>query len=222
MVFEIKREEVFSLKNKESSKSFDYKKLTIKLHSEVYEPAEDTFQLLEAIHVNETDSVFEIGTGCGLIALECCHRGADIVCSDINPFAVELTHLNYVNNKSCLKGGFEIRTGDLFSVLKPFEQFDVIIFNPPYLPTNSNDLVGDSGWFDTATDGGVDGLRVTRRFIDGLKKYLCRNGRAYFVFSSLAERKKLETYLSDTGFKSEIVMSRRFNDELIDIYCIYF
>ena len=82
MVFEIKREEVFSLKNKESSKSFEYKKLTIELHSEVYEPAEDTFQLLEAIHVNETDSVFEIGTGCGLIALECCHRGADIIQGD--------------------------------------------------------------------------------------------------------------------------------------------
>ena len=212
----------FNLKNKVSPGMFHYNDLAVVLHSEVYEPAEDTFQLLGAIHVNETDSVFEIGTGCGLIALECCRCGADVVCSDINPFAIELTHLNYVNNKSCLKGGFEIRKGDLFSVLKPVERFDVIIFNLPYLPTNSDDLIGGSGWFDTATDGGVDGLRVTRRFIDGLKKYLCRNDRAYFVFSSLAERKKLETYLSDAGFKAEIVKSRRFNDELIDVYCIYF
>ena len=84
-----------------------------------------------------------------------------------------------------MKGSFETREGDLFSVLKPSDKFNIIIFNPPYLPTKPNELIGGSGWFDKAVDGGDDGLKITKRFLDGLKKHLSVNGRAYFVFSSL-------------------------------------
>ena len=102
------------------------------------------------------------------------------------------------------------------------EKLDVIIFNPPYLPTKKEDLTKGSGWFDVATDGGKDGLLVTKRFLDELPSYMNKNGRAYFVFSSLSDRKKLEKYLSQQGLNYKIVLSRRFNDETIDIYCILF
>ena len=210
------------MNKKSSNKTFHYNGLIIELHSEVYEPAEDTFQLLEILDVNECDGVLEIGTGCGIIALECARRGAKVVCTDINPHAVELTQSNYSKNLSLLKGNVEVRCGDLFSVVKPGELFDVVIFNPPYLPTHAKDRIGDSGWFDVATDGGATGLVVTKRFIEGLHKHLNKNGRAYFVFSSLSDRKKLDTYLSNARLKSEIVLSRRFNDEKIDIYRVYF
>jgi len=82
--------------------------------------------------------------------------------------------------------------------------------------------VGGSGWFDIATDGGVDGLKVTKQFIDGLSKHLHKDGHAYFVFSSLSDRKKLETYISKAGFSAKVVNSNRYNDEVIDIYCIIF
>ena len=72
---------------------------------------------------------------------------------------------NYNLNKSLLTKNFEVRKGDLFSVLKSNEIFDIIIFNPPYLPTKPEGHVGGSGWFDIATDGGLDGLDVTKRFI---------------------------------------------------------
>ena len=202
------------------NKSFKYKELTINLHPEVYEPAEDTFQLLEALNIKKGDTVFEIGTGCGIIALECCRNGANVLCSDINPFAVELTRRNYDENKSLMKGKFETRKGDLFQVLKLSEIFDIIIFNPPYLPTKPKDLVGGSGWFDKAVDGGDDGLKVIKRFIHGLKKYLTDNGIGYFVFSSLSNRETLENYLAGLRFNLDIIKSREFNGELIDIYRI--
>jgi release factor glutamine methyltransferase len=213
---------VHRLDKNSSIKIFHYNGLAIKLHSEVYEPAEDTFQLLEVLDVNECDRVLEIGTGCGIIAIECARRGAKIVCTDINPHAVELTQSNYSKNLSLLKGNVEVRCGNLFSVVKPGEQFDVVIFNPPYLPTHAKDRIGGSGWFDVATDGGATGLVVTKRFIKGLHEHLTKNGHAYFVFSSLSDRKKLDTHLSKAGLKSEIVLSRRFNDEKIDIYRLYF
>lgn len=211
-----------NFKNNHSVKTFHFKGLTIEIHPEVYEPAEDTFQLIESVEVKEGDTVLEIGTGCGIVALECARIGAEVICSDLNPHAVKLAKRNYLTNKSSLKGSVEIRQGDLFSVLNKDERFDVIIFNPPYLPTQPEDRMGGTGWFDIATDGGVDGLELTKQFIDGLSKHLKKTGHAYFVFSSLSDRKKLDEHIFNAGLKSEIILSRLFNDEQIDVYCIYF
>lgn len=201
-----------------NNKTFQYKGLTIELHLEVYEPSEDTFQVIEAVDVKKTDKVLEIGTGSGLISLVCAQIGADVICSDINPFAVELAKRNFLVNESLLNGSYEIRIGNLFEIINFEEKFDVIIFNPPYLPTKKEEKVGGSGWFDVAVDGGTDGLKVTKKFIENVSKYLEESGRAYFVFSSLSDRKKLENCISKVNLNSEIVDSRRYDDELIDIY----
>jgi release factor glutamine methyltransferase len=208
------------LKTPPPIKTFQYNGLTIELHPEVYEPAEDTFQLLEAASVKKGDKILEIGTGCGLISLDCARSGAQVVCTDINPYAVKLALRNCVRNRSMLMGSMEVRLGDLFSAVKTNEVFDIVIFNPPYLPTCPEEKIGGTGWFDVATDGGVDGLTATKRFIDGIHKHLHKHGHAYFVFSSLADRTKLDTYLSDARLHGKIVLSRWFDDEQIDIYCI--
>lgn len=203
------------------SKNFHYNNLIIELHPEVYEPAEDTFLLLESIQIKPGNKVLEIGTGCGLIALQCASLGANVVCTDINPYAIALTKRNYIKNKSFIKGGFEIRKSDLFSKIKDDEKFDIIIFNPPYLPTKKNELVGGFGWFDIATNGGIDGLSLTKKFIESIKKYLNDNGKAYFVFSSLSNRKKIDLYLSKYRLKVKIESDYSFNDETIFVYCIF-
>ena len=201
-----------------AAKYFHYRDLIIKLHPEVYDPAEDSFLLLEAINIRKDDSVLEIGTGCGLIALECARLSANVICTDLNPFAVELVKKNYLMNQNILKGNFEVRIGDLFSPILSSEIFDVIIFNPPYLPTKKEELVG--GWFDKATNGGKDGLLYTKRFIEELSIYLKDNGSAYFVFSNLSDRDKLEKILLKSKLTFEVLKSQNFNDETIDIYLI--
>jgi release factor glutamine methyltransferase len=174
----------------EYSKTFTFNGLDIEIHSEVYEPAEDTFLLLDSIDVRPRDYFFEIGTGTGIISLDCCRKGADVICSDINPFAVELVKRNFFVNKTKLRGSFEVRLDDLFNVLTFGDKFDIIVFNPPYLPTSDKERV--SKWFDKAVDGGEDGLNTTLKFIQELPNYLNKNGSAYFVFSSLSNRDKLE------------------------------
>ena len=210
------------MNKKYSFKTFHYGELVIELHHEVYEASEDTFQILESIKINEDNTVLEVGTGCGLIALECARQGAKVICTDINPYAIELVKRNYLRNQPLLKGTVEIRCGDLFSVIKSNERFDIAIFNPPYLPTIPEERIGGTRWFDIATDGGVDGLSLTKRYIEEVDRYLSKKGRAYFVFSSLSNRKKLDEYIFNTGLKSEVILSRFFNDEQIDIYCVHF
>lgn len=201
-----------------SKKTFHLNDLVIELHPEVYEPAEDSFLLIEALKINPRDKVLEIGTGCGLIALECSRRGANVICTDINPNAIKLVRKNANTNRHLLKGILKVRQGDLFSVINNDELFDVIIFNAPYLPTTKKERVG--GWFDKATNGGKDGIEVTLRFIKSVREYLTDKGRAYFIFSSLSDRSKLEKYLKKEGFNYEIISSQNFDFETIDIYLI--
>ena len=206
------------MKKKSSDRYFQYGKLTITLHPEVYDPAEDTFLLIDAIDIKKYESVLEIGTGCGIIALECARIGANVVCTDINPYAVDLTKRNYLVNKALMTGSFEIRKGDLFIPIHEREIFDVIIFNPPYLPTKRNELIGGSGWFDVATNGGTDGLKHTKKYIENLENHLKDDGSAYFVFSSLSDSNKLENYIKNKKFDFRVISESRFNNETIYVY----
>ena len=195
---------------------FHYKELAIELHPEVYDPAEDSFLLLESILVDPKDSILELGTGCGLIALACACQGAQVICTDINPYAIQLTRRNIERNRHLLKGDIEIRQGNLFLVLKNHERFTVIVFNPPYLPTKKNEKIG--GWFDTAMDGGPTGLKLTKKFLQGLQKHLQPAGCAYFIFSSLSNRLTLERSLKNERLSAKIIASHRYDEESLDVY----
>ena len=210
---------MYLLKFYKKNHLFHFNNLEIEIEPNVYDPSEDSFLLLEFLKFSTDQKILEIGTGCGLISLEACRRGANVICTDINLFAVKLTKKNIENNKHILKGTIEVRKGDLFSVIRSDELFDLIIFNPPYLPTTKKEKIDK--WFDLATDGGNDGQFVIKRFIKDVKKYLNSSGRAYFIFSSLSNRKKLEDYLKEKSFTYNIVHNRRFDDETLDVYCIY-
>ena len=172
--------------------------------------------MLQSISVSSGDTILELGTGCGVIALECAHQGAHVICTDINPFAVRLVQKNYRLNQHLLKGSVEIREGDLFSILSDDERFHLIIFNPPYLPTSSKEKIGK--WFDKAVDGGKNGLQTTTRYIREAKNHLKTKGRIYFTFSSLSNRSKLEKILSQESYTFNIVASQKFPFESVDIY----
>lgn len=208
------------MNKKSSSLQFHFNKLTIHLHPEVYEPADDTFQILDAIKISPKEKVFEPGTGCGIIALHCAYLGANVVCSDINPYAVELTRKNFMANKNLLCGNVDIRYGDLFSVLHSKELFNVIIFNPPYLPTSENERIGKTGWFDIATDGGHTGLEIIKRFIENVEKFLLPLGKAYLIISSLSKVDEIHHIFSKSNLKYKIESKKNYDDEFLYVYCL--
>jgi len=140
--------------------------------SEVYEPCDDTYLLMDAAlnEVRPADSVLEVGTGCGVIAKRLAERARCVIATDKNPRAVENARLN----------GVEVFMGDLFADLD--SRFDLIIFNPPYLPSRS-DISRD--WQTQAWDGGPSGREVIVQFLSQVGNYLTQKGRVLLVISSV-------------------------------------
>jgi len=151
----------------------------------VYEPAEDTYLLLKTAweEVKPIDAVLEVGTGCGLIAKLLAKRARYVIATDINPFAVLNARLN----------GVDAIEANLFGGLD--RKFDLIIFNPPYLPADEN---MPTDWCAKAWDGGPSGVEVIWDFISQVCAHLTKRGKAQIVVSSLTgyrsviERMRLE------------------------------
>jgi len=209
------------LKNNENN-FLKYNDLKIKLHPEVYEPAEDTYLLVDSFDIKKDEKILEIGTGTGLIALNCAKKGANVICTDINPYSLEITNKNIEINKNIIKGSIEVIYSDLFSNIKNKEIFDIIIFNPPYLPTSKDEIVGGSGWFDKAVDGGKTGLNVTKRFIEEINGHLKKDGSVFLIYSSLSDRNNLEKIIRDNVFSYDIVNKCFFETEKIFVYRLYY
>lgn len=166
----------------------------------VYEPAEDTELLLSVTGATRGKRVLDLGTGSGAIALQCARAGARVTATDINPAALE-----FASSAAGAEGlAIEFALGDLFAPTSG--RFDLIVFNPPYLPTDPDDRV--EGALNAAFDGGPDGLRLTRRFLRELPRHLRPGGRALVVVSSLSPWPRFVKSIP-RGFDARVVRSVR-------------
>ena len=160
---------------------------------QVYEPAEDSWLLARAARdeVLAGDQILEIGVGSGIVSEQ--FLGSHfLVGTDINPHAAYMAYA---------KGIPVIRT-DLFSgILGPF---DLILFNPPYVPTKPEERMDD--WLEYALDGGEDGCCVIDRFFSEARFYLSKRGRVLVLLSSLNPDKRVQEILDMYGWSSTLLM----------------
>ena len=187
-----------------------YKGLKLKLHPQVYEPAEDTFLLAENLKVRKGDIALDIGTGTGIIALLMAKKARFVLGVDINPIAVELARENAKING--IKN-VEFRMSDLFENVEG--KFDIITFNPPYLPGEAKELKEP---IDLALIGGKQGREVLNKFISQVRDYLRPNGMVQIVQSSITGVDETIEKLTKMGFKAEITAKERyFFEEIVVI-----
>jgi release factor glutamine methyltransferase len=184
--------------------SITYKDKTIQLASHVYEPAEDSFLLVDALleNIRNGDRVLEVGCGSGIVSVFASDIASMVVATDLNPYAVR-----------CATGnGVTVVKTDLYAGLKG--TFDLIVFNPPYLPTSKNERLG--GWDDLMLDGGPDGRKTIARFLNGIRELLSQSGQVLLLVSSLTGVSEVSRSMQDAGLAVEPVSeSRHFFEQLI-------
>ncbi|MCF7871762.1 methyltransferase [Candidatus Woesearchaeota archaeon] len=158
----------------------------------MYEPAEDSYLLKETTKQhckkNKIKSSLDIGTGTGIIAEELAKHSEKVVAIEL-----DLDTIKKIKNK--LNKKIKLIHSDLFENI-PKQKFDVITFNPPYLPK------GDYPE-DKELTSGKTGLNTTIKFLKQAKEYLSKNGTILFIASSHAEIELLEKTMKKLkyGFK---------------------
>jgi len=88
----------------------------------IYEPKEDSFLILKYIKNYCNGNVLDMGCGSGILSLEAMKYSKDVLGVDSNEECVE----------HCKKKEINVVRSDLFSNVNG--KFDLVIFNPPYLP----------------------------------------------------------------------------------------
>ncbi|MFH1433241.1 MAG: HemK2/MTQ2 family protein methyltransferase [archaeon] len=184
----------------------DYKGVSVKTCDDVYEPAEDTFLLmdaLESIDIKETDNVLEIGTGTGIIAIYAAKRARHVTAVDINPDAVDCAKMNAKrNNVKCM----DVFQSDLFS--NAGCRYDLIIFNPPYLPVGEGEATDEM--IARAWNGGRSGREITDKFLVQAPSHLTQSGRIVILDSSKSRYQKTVEVLEKCGLDVKIACRMKF------------
>ena len=173
----------------------------------VYQPAEDSALLARAAidDMASPECVLEVGTGSGWVAEQVAgETGARVVGSDLNPHAC----------RQASERGVESARADLIA---PFaaNSVDVVLFNPPYLPTDPDNEWGD--WMEHALSGGEDGRRLIVPFLDDVGRVLTAEGVVYLLVSSLTGYEIVVDLAEEAGFETGEVAQESYPFEVLSV-----
>jgi release factor glutamine methyltransferase len=170
------------------STSFCGFEITVNRHALVPRPetellAELGWNFLSTLNSQSIALDFGTGTGCIAIALAAKCPDAKMTAIDISADALALAKQNATTNKVVER--IEFLQGDGFAALAKVERFDLIISNPPYIPSAEIEtLQPEVRDFDPrgALDGGADGLDFYRMFAAQAKSFLKPDGKIMLEF----------------------------------------
>lgn len=148
----------------------------------VYLPDEDTYLLIDSLDVLEGSprTILEVGVGSGLVITHALQRHPEAcgVGIDINPYALDMARhtaeLNGVKDRLVLRL-------ESYDDISSEETFDLILFNPPYVPTQDSTLaeLRAQRHIDQALNGGHEGRLVIDDFLTHLPRLLSKTSSPF-------------------------------------------
>jgi release factor glutamine methyltransferase len=172
----------------------------------VLRPPSDTFMLADQLRREVRGngvSVLDLCSGSGMLAIAAARAGArHVTAVDISRRAVLATWLNAKLNAVAV----EVVRGDLFAAV-PGRRFEVIVSNPPYLVSASEELPQRGA--RRAWDAGPDGRLLLDPICAQAHHHLSPGGVLLLVHSSLCDEGRTVEQLSRRGYEVEITFRHR-------------
>lgn len=176
----------------------------------VYPPQHDSqllIDILEKTELAQDRRVLDLCTGSGVVAIAAAELGAaSVTALDICPRAVRCSRGNAVH------AGVEIdvREGSWSGALD-YAPFDVIVSNPPYVPTppaGDTEVIPITAGPAWAWNAGVDGRMVLDPLCESAASLLASGGSMLLVQSVLSDVEQSLESLRSTGLRAEAVASQ--------------
>ncbi|KAI8636838.1 S-adenosyl-L-methionine-dependent methyltransferase [Parasitella parasitica] len=187
-------------------------------YDKVYEPAEDTFLLLDALEDDEEliqqlkpRVCLEIGSGSGcvtaLLAKIVGNKNAVFLTTDINGFACETTKQTGLHNG--ITQIEPLRTSLVDGIMPRLKNcIDILCFNPPYVVT-THEEVGSFG-IEASWAGGIDGREVIDQLLPLVKDILSPNGIFYLLLINENKPDQVVQLMKEAyKMDAKIIMERR-------------
>ena len=166
----------------------DFWSVRLGLNDDTLDPRPDSETLVDAVmewtegRRDAAHRVLDLGTGSGALLIAClCELGnARGLGIDVSPGAVSMASQNASRNGVGERCAFEVASfGEMAA--RGEGAFDVIVCNPPYVPTGEIDgLAREVAGHDPrrALDGGADGMGCWREVLPAIAGNLAPGGRA--------------------------------------------
>mmetsp|Transcript_5651 Transcript_5651/g.9859 ORF Transcript_5651/g.9859 Transcript_5651/m.9859 type:complete len:224 (+) Transcript_5651:80-751(+) len=201
-------------------------------NADVYEPSDDSFLLADAVkqqaveqwHASPPQTVVEIGCGSGYVicsvALMLKHlglHGQQLLAVDHSSCALQATQQTLASHG--LQGSVELLQSDLtgawHSNLK--HHVDLLLFNPPYVPTPDEELAGAGTTVTSAWAGGHAGRRVIDRLLPQVCDLLSPGGQLLMVTVSENDPQGIIAEMTGKGLTGKVVAIRQADEETLSI-----
>lgn len=163
----------------------------------VFAPRSDAGVLLDAALPRLHGDVLDLCAGSGVLGLAAATHAASVLAVDLSRRAAAAIRLNALLNRRSV----EVRRGDLFGAVGS-RRFDVILTNPPYVPTppGSRARGGARAW-----EGGPRGRDLLDRICAGAADHLRPGGEVLIVHSALADIERTLALLRRGGLAAEVI-----------------